>query len=31
MDLLKIKQKLWLGFVDKKHRVNSGVQQLGYS
>jgi len=31
MDSLKIKQELWLGFVGKKHKVNSGVQLLDCS
>jgi hypothetical protein len=31
MDLLKIRLELWLGFVGKKHKVNSGVQLLDYS
>lgn len=31
MDLLKIKQKLWLGYVGRKLKVNSGEQQLACS
>ena len=31
MDLLKSKLKLCLGFVNKRHKVNSGVQQLVFS